>query len=173
TLRDPAAMHRSRLSGKTGAGLDPCGAIQITFDLGEEQQREVVFRLGAADNADATRRLVQRFRGSAVARDTLDAVVLHWLHTLTVVQVETPDAALNVLINGWLVYPTIACRLWARSGHYQAGGGHRFPAQIGRMGWACSTRTRGSCARISFSVRAVNFPKATSSTGGIRSPAAA
>jgi cellobiose phosphorylase len=105
-------MHRSRLSGKTGAGLAPSGAIQITFDLGEEQQRKVVFRLGAAGNADATSRLVQRFRGSAVARDTLDAVVLHWRHTLSAVQVETPDAALNVLINGWLVYQTIACRLW-------------------------------------------------------------
>jgi len=130
TLRDPAAMHRSRLSGKTGAGLDPCGAIQITFDLGEEQQREVVFRLGAAHNADATRRLVQRFRGSAVARDTLDTVVLHWLHTLSVVHVETPDAALNVLINGWLVYQTIACRLWARSGYYQSGGAYGFRDQL-------------------------------------------
>ncbi len=130
TLRDPAAMHRSRLSGKTGAGLDPCGAIQITFDLGEEQQREVVFRLGAAGNADATSRLAQRFRGSALARNTLDAVVLHWRHTLSAVQVETPDAALNVLINGWLVYQTIACRLWARSGYYQSGGAYGFRDQL-------------------------------------------
>src|SRR6266496_6408894 len=114
TLRDPAALHRSRLSGKTGAGLDPCAAIQITFDLAEEQQRESVFRLGAASSADAASQLAERFRGAAAAHEALDAVVRHWQHTLATVQVDTPDAALNVLTNGWLVYQTIACRLWAR-----------------------------------------------------------
>jgi cyclic beta-1,2-glucan synthetase len=130
TLRDPAAMHRSRLSGKTGAGLDPCAAIQIDFDLAAGHQREAVFRLGAASNAEATGRLVQRFRGSATAREVLDAVVVHWRQTLTVVQVETPDAALNVVTNGWLLYQTIACRLWARSGYYQSGGAYGFRDQL-------------------------------------------
>ena len=61
-------MHRVRLSGKTGAGLDPCAAMQVTFDLADGQQREIVFRLGAASSADAASQLVQRFRGSAAAR---------------------------------------------------------------------------------------------------------
>src|SRR4029453_14735303 len=130
TLRDPAAMHRSRLSGKTGAGLDPCAAIKITFELGAGQQREIVFRLGAASNGDATTRLVQRFRGRAAAHEALDAVDRYWRHTLTAVQVETPDAALNALINGWLIYQTIACRLWARSGYYQSGGAYGFRDQL-------------------------------------------
>jgi cellobiose phosphorylase len=130
TLRDPAALHRSRLSGKTGAGLDPCAAIQISFDLAEEQQHESVFRLGAASSADAASQLAERFRGAAAAREALDAVVRHWQHTLAAVQVETPDAALNVLTNGWLVYQTIACRLWARSGYYQSGGAYGFRDQL-------------------------------------------
>ena len=130
TLRDPAAMHRTRLSGKVGAALDPCAAIQVAFDLADGQQREIVFRLGAASNADAASLLTQRYRGSAAARDALDAVVRHWRHTLTAVQVETPDAALNVLTNGWLVYQTIACRLWARSGYYQSGGAYGFRDQL-------------------------------------------
>jgi cellobiose phosphorylase len=130
TLRDPAAMHRTRLSGKAGAVLDPCAAIQVAFDLAEGQERVIVFRLGAGGNADEADTLTQRCRGSAAARDALEAVVRHWQHTLTMVQVETPDAALNVLTNGWLVYQTMACRLWARSGYYQSGGAYGFRDQL-------------------------------------------
>ncbi len=130
TLRDPAAMHRTRLSGKAGAGLDPCAAIQVAFELAEGQERVIVFRLGAGGNADAAEALTQHHRGSAAARDALEAVVRHWQHTLTAIQVETPDAALNVLTNGWLVYQTIACRLWGRSGYYQSGGAYGFRDQL-------------------------------------------
>jgi len=130
TLRNPAAMHRTRLSGKFGAGLDPCAAIQLTFDLAAGQQREIVFRLGAASNAEAAALLTRRFRGPGAAREALEAVVRHWRHTLTAVQVETPDAALNVLTNGWLVYQTLGCRLWARSGYYQSGGAYGFRDQL-------------------------------------------
>ena len=78
TLRDPAAMHRTRLSGKVGAALDPCAALQVAFDLAEGQQREIVFRLGAGSNAEAASLLTQRHRGPAAARDALEAVVGHW-----------------------------------------------------------------------------------------------
>ena len=130
TLRDPAALYRTRLSGKVGAGLDPCAAIQVAFDLADGQERKIIFRLGAASNPDAAGPLIQRFRGTAAAHEALEAVVGHWRHTLGAVQVETPDAALNVLTNGWLVYQTIACRLWARSGYYQSGGAFGFRDQL-------------------------------------------
>ncbi|HEY5861953.1 MAG TPA: glucoamylase family protein, partial [Casimicrobiaceae bacterium] len=130
TLRDPAALHRTRLSGKVGAALDPCAAIQVALELADGQQRQIVFRLGAANSADAVAALVQRSRGSAVVREALDAVVAHWRHTLGAVQVDTPDIALNVLTNGWLVYQTMACRLWARSGYYQSGGAYGFRDQL-------------------------------------------
>jgi len=130
TLRNPAAMHRARLSGKTGAGLDPCAAIQVAFDLADGQEREIVFRLGAESGTEAAGRLTQRYRGSAAARDALEAVVQHWRHTLSAIQVETPDAAVNMLTNGWLVYQTLACRLWARSGYYQSGGAYGYRDQL-------------------------------------------
>ena len=129
-LGDPAAMHRVRLSGKTGAGLDPCAAMQAGFDLADGEHREIIFRLGAAGSADAVSELVQRFRGSAAAADALAGVIGHWRQTLTAVQIETPDAALNVLVNGWLMYQTIACRLWGRSGFYQSGGAYGFRDQL-------------------------------------------
>ena len=73
---------------------------------------------------------MQRSRGFAIAREALDAVVAHWRHTLGAVQVDTPDTALNVLTNGWLVYQTMACRMWARSGYYQSGGAYGFRDQL-------------------------------------------
>ncbi len=132
SLANPAAMARVRLSGKTGAALDPCAAIQVSFGLAAGEEREIVFRLGQAGRRDAddARNLVRRFRGSAAAHTELKAVWQYWNHTLGAVQVETPDAGLNVLTNGWLIYQTLACRLWARSGYYQSGGAFGFRDQL-------------------------------------------
>lgn len=132
SLNNPAAMAHTRLSGKTGAGLDPCAAIQVGFDLADGQEREIIFRLGQAGRrgADDARNLVRRFRGPAAARTALEAVWQYWNHTLGAVQVETPDSSLNVLANGWLIYQTLACRLWARSGYYQSGGAFGFRDQL-------------------------------------------
>ena len=130
TLRSPAAMTRLRLSGKVGAGLDPCGAIHVPFELANGQEREIIFRLGVGRNVDDARNLVHRFRGSAAARSALEAVWQYWKHTLGAVHVETPDQSLNVLTNGWLLYQTLGCRLWARSGYYQSGGAFGFRDQL-------------------------------------------
>lgn len=130
SLRNPAAMKRSHLSGKVGAGLDPCAAIQVKFDLADGQEREIVFRLGVGRNEEEADNLVLRFRGAVAARAALEVVRRHWTRTLGAVQVETPDASLNVLTNGWLVYQTMACRIWARSGYYQSGGAFGFRDQL-------------------------------------------
>jgi cellobiose phosphorylase len=130
TLRNPAAMSRTRLYGKVGAALDPCAAIQVAFELADGQEREIIFRLGIGRDADDAGNLVNRFRGSSAARGALDVVWQHWTHTLGAVNVETPDPSLNVLANGWLLYQTLACRLWARSATYQSGGAFGFRDQL-------------------------------------------
>jgi cellobiose phosphorylase len=129
-LADPAALHRERLSGRTGHGADPCAAIQIAFDLAPGAQREVVFILGAASGAAQAGALVKLARGGAAARAALDAVRAYWRHTLGAVQVQTPDPMLDLMANGWLLYQTLACRLWARSGYYQSGGAFGFRDQL-------------------------------------------
>ncbi len=130
TLRSPAAMARSRLSGKVGAALDPCAAIQVPFELADGQEREIIFRLGVGRDAEDASNLANRFRGSRAARGALEAVWQYWTHTLGAVQVETPDQSLNVLINGWLLYQTLACRVWGRNGYYQPGGAFGFRDQL-------------------------------------------
>jgi cellobiose phosphorylase len=130
TLNSPAAMTRARLSGRVGAAMDPCAAIQVNFELNAGQDREIIFRMGIGlDNRDAAI-LVNRYRGSSSAREALDNVWHHWNHTLGAINVETPDPALNVLANGWLLYQTISCRLWGRSATYQSGGAFGFRDQL-------------------------------------------
>ncbi|WP_370551242.1 GH36-type glycosyl hydrolase domain-containing protein [Glaciimonas sp. PAMC28666] len=131
SLQQPQALERTHLSGKTGAGLDPCAALQVPFTLADGESRQLVFMLGLSKtgSADASA-LVRKLRGTATAQSTLDAVHRYWDQTLGAVQIDTPDTSLNVLTNGWLMYQTIACRLWARSGYYQSGGAFGFRDQL-------------------------------------------
>ena len=130
SLANPDALTRVRLSGRLGAGLDPCGAIQVPFELGEGQEREIIFRLGAGQDLEQARHLAQRMRTLGSARAALARVHEYWTQTLGAVQVKTPDPAFNVLANGWLLYQTLACRLWARSGFYQSGGAYGYRDQL-------------------------------------------
>ena len=129
-LSAPAAMSRSHLSGKLGACLDPCGALQTKIELVSGEEREVTFRLGLGRDAQDAARLIHRFRGINAAHATLEAVQQYWQHSMSAVQIDTPDPALNVLTNGWLLYQIIACRVWARSGYYQSGGAFGFRDQL-------------------------------------------
>lgn len=130
TRQNPAAMTRTHLSGKIGAALDPCGALQVAFNLASGEEREIIFMLGVGRDAAEASSLVKRFRGSAAARKMLESIWEYWKQTLGTVYIETPDQALNILANGWLVYQTLACRLWARSGYYQSGGAFGFRDQL-------------------------------------------
>ncbi len=132
TLRDPLALRRKRLSNRIGAGMDPCAAIQVPVELADGEEREIVFRLGAAGRRgiDDASEMIQRLRGPGAAKGSLEKSREYWARTLGAVQVETPDASLNVLANGWLLYQTLACRLWARSGYYQSGGAFGYRDQL-------------------------------------------
>ncbi|HKX52479.1 MAG TPA: glucoamylase family protein, partial [Nitrosospira sp.] len=129
-MRNPAGMVAQDLSGQVGAGLDPCGAIRVPFDLPAGAKREVVFRLGAGLHREDALEIAQRMRGVRVAHDELEKVRHYWNRTLGGVQVETPDPSVNVMVNGWLLYQVIACRLWGRSGYYQSGGAFGFRDQL-------------------------------------------
>ncbi|MFA5167275.1 MAG: glucoamylase family protein [Candidatus Omnitrophota bacterium] len=130
TMASPAAMRRERLSGKVGAGIDPCAATQIKLELEDGQDKEVLFTLGSAKTMDEARDLLRRFSGIDAARQELERVWEYWKRTLGVVYVETPDTSINFLVNGWLQYQVISCRLMGRSGFYQSGGAFGFRDQL-------------------------------------------
>jgi cyclic beta-1,2-glucan synthetase len=130
TMAAPASMTRTRLSGRVGAGLDPCLAMQVPIELAVDQEREIVFSFGSGRDAADARALVQRFRGTGPARTALAEVGAYWKATLGAVTVETPDPSLNFLTNGWLLYQVLSARLWGRSGFYQSGGAFGFRDQL-------------------------------------------
>jgi len=126
----PAALAtRHRLSGRVGAGLDPCSALQATIEVPAGGRAEVVFFLGEAANPEQARELIVRYRARDVAA-VLRAVGERWDQVLGTVQVKTPDRPMDLLLNRWLLYQTLACRVWARSAFYQAGGAYGFRDQL-------------------------------------------
>ena len=130
---EPAAMiapAQVKLSGRVGAGLDPCAAIRVSINLAPRQTQVVTFRLGAANSIEEARNLVGRWRQPEAARETLEAVHTFWRHTLGAVQVRTPDPLLDVMANGWLLYQVIASRLWGRTAFYQSSGAYGFRDQL-------------------------------------------
>ncbi|MEB0032163.1 hypothetical protein QN372_15500 [Undibacterium sp. RTI2.1] len=130
TLRNPAAMSHPRLSNTVGAALDPCAAIRVPCELADGERRDIVFRLGAEKDIHAARALVMRLRGPDAASGALAKVKAYWLHTLGAVQVKTPDPSLDILLNGWLLYQVLACRMWARNAFYQSSGAFGFRDQL-------------------------------------------
>ena len=130
SLADPAALRRARLSGRLGVGLDPCAAIQAPLYLSPGQEQTTVFRMGMGKNHSEALQLARRVQGLQGALDALDGVRIHWRHRLTKLQVKTPDPAVDVLVNGWLMYQTLGCRYVARSGYYQSGGAFGFRDQL-------------------------------------------
>lgn len=130
TLDHPAALAGAApLSQRTGAGLDPCGALQTRLDLKANGSTEIVFLLGEAATAVEAQSLVKKYR-TADLDAVLAAVVDFWDETLGAVQVTTPDRAMDILLNGWLLYQTLACRVWARAAFYQASGAYGFRDQL-------------------------------------------
>jgi cellobiose phosphorylase len=126
----PAAMEKTRLSNKVGAGLDPCAAMQVLCELADGEEREIIFTLGVGRDSEDARTLVLHNRGVGTAREALKAVKDYWSRTLGAVTITTPDPSVDLLVNGWLLYQTIASRLWARSGFYQSGGAFGFRDQL-------------------------------------------
>ena len=130
TLESPAALAGAApLSKKVGAGVDPCGALRRLIVVPPNTRVEIVFFLGEATSEREASALIARYR-RADLDEVLSEVRRHWDGVLGAVQVETPDRAMDVMLNGWLTYQTLACRIWARSGFYQASGAYGFRDQL-------------------------------------------
>jgi cyclic beta-1,2-glucan synthetase len=130
SVAGPAALGRVDLAERTGAALDPCAALRVAFALEPGAQTQVLFLLGEADGVDSARVLIRRYRDEDRAERVLQNVRTQWDARLEVVQVHTPEPALDLLVNRWLLYQVLGCRYWARSAFYQSGGAYGFRDQL-------------------------------------------
>ena len=129
-LNRPLALEGELpLSGRLGAGFDPCGALQTKLELAANGSAELVFLLGETANLSEAQALIAKYRAIDLD-EVLRAVSVMWDATLGAVQVTTPDRSMDILLNRWLLYQTLACRIWARSGFYQASGAYGFRDQL-------------------------------------------
>ena len=126
----PAAMLRSSLSNRTGAALDPCGAIQVQVEIEPNGEAEVTFVIGEADTIEEAQGLARGFRDREAVEKSLHQTSGWWNDLLERVQVKTPDLAVDFMMNRWLLYQTLCCRIWGRSAFYQSGGAYGFRDQL-------------------------------------------
>ncbi len=126
----PDCLFESDLSDTVGAGYDPCGAMQVKVILEPGETKRLVFLLGMEDSDAEIRRLSSIYRDMENVDKTFDQVNRFWKQKLNILQVKTPDSATDLMLNGWLQYQTLACRLWARTGFYQSGGAFGFRDQL-------------------------------------------
>jgi cyclic beta-1,2-glucan synthetase len=130
TLANPQGLSGSSpLSGRVGAGLDPCSAMAAQIKLLPGESVEIVFFVGQAANAEQAQKLILRYRAADL--DAVQAnVAEYWERILGAIQVRTPDRSMDVMLNGWLLYQTVACRMWARAAFYQSSGAFGFRDQL-------------------------------------------
>jgi cyclic beta-1,2-glucan synthetase len=130
SLAEPSALLQShRLSNRVGGGMDPCGAMQTTVTLRPGEATEINFLLGEEASSAAAVALIERYRTLDLDA-ALKGVTDFWDQTLGVIQVKTPDRSMDILVNGWLLYQTLGCRVWARTAFYQSSGAYGFRDQL-------------------------------------------
>jgi cyclic beta-1,2-glucan synthetase len=126
----PAAMSRSDLSGRLGAGLDPCAALQVVREIASGETAEIVFLLGQTSSREEAVRILSEASSAGAIESLRQEAQVRWDAVLGAVTVRTPDAGFNVMMNRWLLYQTLSCRVWGRSAFYQSSGAYGFRDQL-------------------------------------------
>jgi cyclic beta-1,2-glucan synthetase len=127
---NPSALRRFELAGTTGAGFDPCGAVQKKIKLAAGDETEVICVLGWGDDLEAAGKILSAYQSPFQVHQAIDQTTSFWQRDLAKIEVKTPDRALDLIVNHWLLYQTLSCRVWGRSAFYQAGGAYGFRDQL-------------------------------------------
>lgn len=130
SVKHPEALRLDKLSNTLGAGYDPCACLQAKMEIRPKEEKNVVFLLGQVKKRDDINFLVSKYKDPKNAYKALEDVKNYWDGILGVIKVTTPDKTMDLMLNGWLLYQTISCRIWARTAFYQSGGAYGFRDQL-------------------------------------------
>lgn len=130
SLKDPLGLKLDSLSNSTGAGLDPCSAMRMEFSIMPGESKTITILLGETGNRQEAEQIITLYKQPEMITTAYEEVKQYWDRLLGNIQVQTPDLSMNLLLNRWLLYQTIVCRLWARSAFYQSGGAYGFRDQL-------------------------------------------
>ncbi|NHZ83291.1 glycosyl transferase [Massilia sp. CCM 8695] len=130
TTARPAALGEARLDGRTGPGLDPCAAFQARLTIAAGEQVEFAVLLGETTSSEDAQALVRRYRSGAAVDQALLEVRQFWHDTVGAIKIDTPVPAIDLMVNGWLAYQNLSCRIWGRTAFYQSGGAYGFRDQL-------------------------------------------
>lgn len=130
SLSNPSAMERIQRSQRAGAGLDPCAALQINLELSPGEGKEITCMLGQAESLEQAREWIRRYRGEGSFEEALQQTRKEWDEILGGIEIHTPELSADLMVNRWLLYQTLSCRIWGRSAFYQSGGAYGFRDQL-------------------------------------------
>lgn len=120
----PEGMKRVRLSNTLGIGYNPCVVLEVNIRLQPNEQKEIVFLLAEDKDRESGCKLIGRYKDIQFAKEALESTKQFWESLVSTIQVDTPDEAMNYMMNQWLIYQTVVSRIWARAGFYQVGGAY-------------------------------------------------
>jgi cyclic beta-1,2-glucan synthetase len=120
----PEGIKRVRLSNTVGIGYNPCVALEVNISLQANEEKEIVFLLGKDKDQEAGCKLIERYKDILFTKNSLERTKQFWENLVSTIQIETPDNAMNYMMNQWLIYQTVVSRIWARTGFYQVGGAY-------------------------------------------------
>ena len=140
SLAQPAGLAKdAKLSARCGALPSACGVLQTTISLAPGESRDLILMLGQERDQAQARALIARLR-AADPQDLLAKVKQQWDEILGTVEVRTPDRSLDLIVNRWLLYQTLSCRMWGRAGFYQVSGAYGFRDQLQDSMALCASR---------------------------------
>ncbi|WP_089609262.1 GH36-type glycosyl hydrolase domain-containing protein [Dehalobacterium formicoaceticum] len=130
TLASPVSLQRESLSGCLISGGYPCAAMQVKIELPPGESKELVFLLGQEKQEEKAMAMGTKYQNLSQAKKALQEARSFWQQKRNILQVETPDPSFNIMVNDWLLYQVLSCRIWGRSAFYQSGGAFGFRDQL-------------------------------------------